>query len=565
LNLTSIALAPLRDDYVSKTDDWAKKPGTMVTSGAFKLGKLYINKKEDTKVTYYDSTAKEYDKNLGEYIDKPGEYYEGKYLSFALERNACYYRNPDDPDIKVTKSVTPYRIIVDCSYSDEQLKAAYENGEIHFIGDIPVSLRSDSDFIDDATIKDALSTGSIFLNQDAMIKNKTTGEEVALFADANVRKALSAAIDRVAVAEALVFATPATGIVPTGIFNQGLKGSFRKTGGDLLSDIGDPAALLSAAGVNASDYAFDLIVNPNDDELMVLATKAVEAWNALGFEVTLVKRGTIVNNDYYAPTDSYPMDICDELYIENLTRRDYAAIAIDFCAYNQDAYSMLAPFATLFSGIVDQDMNLDNHYTGYCNESYNDLMEAIFYLPYFDRISSADYLSFANYASAEEFQAVLDACSAIYKQYGVSTSSVDAARSTLLHEAEKMLINDMAIIPVVFNQTATLEGKKVSKITSEWFTDYTDYFTAYNLEKTKFKNYEDHVKHLEQVYAAKTFYVCPSCGHQNEANALSSNHKEYLLTACSKCGAALSTDNIFGQYPFYLRKADAMKAENETK
>ena len=35
LNLTSLALVPLRDEYVSKTDDWAKKPGTMVTSGPF--------------------------------------------------------------------------------------------------------------------------------------------------------------------------------------------------------------------------------------------------------------------------------------------------------------------------------------------------------------------------------------------------------------------------------------------------------------------------------------------------------------------------------------------------
>ena len=35
LNLTSLALAPLREDIAGKGDDWAKKPGTMVCSGPF--------------------------------------------------------------------------------------------------------------------------------------------------------------------------------------------------------------------------------------------------------------------------------------------------------------------------------------------------------------------------------------------------------------------------------------------------------------------------------------------------------------------------------------------------
>lgn len=558
LNLTSLALAPLREDYVSKTDDWAKKPGTMVTSGAFKLGMPYINTVDDAEKTYYDKNA--YQMVEGELAYNPKDYPEGKYLRFALERNAYYYRDPEDDDIKLTKQVTPYRIIVDCSYSDAQLKEAYENGEIFFIGDIPVSLRSDSEFIKKADIKDGLSTASIYLNQQALIKNKSTGEDVALFADANVRKALSAALDRVAIADALVFADPATGIVPTGVYNSGTSGSFRNTAGDLLADLGDAASYLSAAGVKASDYAFDLMVNPNDDEMMVIATMAAEAWNALGFAVTVVERGTVINNDYYAPTESAPVDIADELYLENLIYRDYAAIVVDLCAYNQDAYSILAPFATLFSGVVDADMNLVSHYTGYANEDYDALMEAVYYLTYFDSISSADYASFANYASAEEFQTLLDACSAVYTQYGVKTSDVKNGRTTLLHEAEKILIEDMAIVPVVFNKTATLESKDISNVTSEFLKTYTDLFTAYDLQKVKLKNYKDYVINFEQIYSGKTFYVC-SCGHQNEADALSSKKSYYLITECAKCGKALTTDDILGQYPFYLRKADAKSEE----
>ena len=561
LNLTSLALAPLREDYATKGDDWAKKPSTMVSSGPFKIGKLYINTADDVLYTdyytqYTDDRKLQFDSATGEYTPAPNKKCdEGKYLAFALERNAFYYRDPDEAeDIKIDKQVTPYRIIVDCSYSDAQLKEAYEKGDIYFIGDIPVSLRGDSEFIKDAIVQDGLSTGSLYLNQNAMIKNKSTGEEVALFANADVRKALSLALDRTAIANALVFADAATGIVPTGIYNEELSGSFRNTVGNLIATSADTSAAsaaLSAAGVKASDYAFTLKVNPNDDELMVIATMAAEAWNALGFEVSVVERGTLINNDWYVPTASYPADIADELYYEDYINRDYEAIAIDMCSYNQNAYGILAPFATLFSGIVDADMNLTSNFTGYYNEEYDALMEAVYYLTYFEQITSADFASFANYASAEEFQAVLDACAAVYEKYGVKTSNASAGRALLLNEAEKILVADMAIIPVVFNKTATLQSDAVSKISS-------DLFVAYDMQKVKLKDYEELVENMEKVYAFKTFYKC-SCGHENEADALSYKEKEYLLTECSKCGKALSTDKIIGLYPFYLRKSEAAK------
>jgi hypothetical protein len=38
-------------------------------------------------------------------------------------------------------------------------------------------------------------------------------------------------------------------------------------------------------------------------------------------------------------------------------------------------------------------MNLTSNFTGYANEEYNTLMEAVFYLTYFDKITSADFAS----------------------------------------------------------------------------------------------------------------------------------------------------------------------------
>jgi hypothetical protein len=80
------------------------------------------------------------------------------------------------------------------------------------------------------------------------------------------------------------------------------------------------------------------------------------------------------------------------------------------------------------------------------------------------------------------------------------------------------------------------------------------------MQNVKMKDYEAYVENYEKVYAFKTFYHC-SCGHDNEADSMSYSDKEYLVKECSKCGKALTTDNIVGLYPFYLRMADAA-AEN---
>lgn len=546
LNLTSLALAPLREDYVSKTDDWAKKPGTMVTSGPFKLSKVTIVEDQESSVMIKDTHGTDKDKETGEIVPtfKPAQFSE--ILTFALERNAFFYRNPEEAeDIKIDKAVTPYRIYVDCTMTAEKIAEAYQNGDIFYIGDIPVSLRTDDALIADAQVKDAMSTATLLLNQQALVKNKSTGEEVALFADANVRRALSLVLDRNAIAKSLVFADAATALVPTGIYNERTSGSFRTAGGDMIATKADKAAAqkaLSDAGVKASDYAFDIIVNPHDDEMMVIAAAASEAWNDLGFTVTVKERGTTLNNEYYAPVADIPKDICDELYLDHLLYREFEVLVIDTCAYNADAYSVLAPFATLFSGMVDSEMNLTAHYSGYTNPEYDALIEAVYYLPYINTVTALDYARYGSYNSADEMQAVLDACKAIYTKYGVDTAKVDAGRAILLHEAEKMLVDEMAVIPVVFNKTATLQSDALSKVKS-------DLFSAYNFQKTVLKDYEDYVEQFELVYSGKALYRCSKCGWEILVDAGAA--KEDLPTKCGKksCADKFSDSEIFGVFP----------------
>ena len=133
LKLTSHALAPLREEIVTRNDDWAKKPSTICSSGPFKIRKVSFV--EDSQI-------------------------------LILERNQYYYRNASkDP---VTKSVLPYRIIVDYTKTAEEIMQMYENGEIFYVGDIPLSMRGA--YKDKANIMDALSTHAYVLNQNAVVR-----------------------------------------------------------------------------------------------------------------------------------------------------------------------------------------------------------------------------------------------------------------------------------------------------------------------------------------------------------------------------------------------------------
>ena len=149
LNLTSLALAPLREDVVAgvKSEDWAKKPGTMVCSGPFKLARISFSKSKnvfyddinyDTKIEYkYEDGTKELVYVEG---DEVKAFRAQAVNNFVLERNSYYFRNAEK-DEKLDVSVTPYRIIVDCAMSDADIQEGYEGGAILYVGDIPMSLR----------------------------------------------------------------------------------------------------------------------------------------------------------------------------------------------------------------------------------------------------------------------------------------------------------------------------------------------------------------------------------------------------------------------------------------
>lgn len=409
-NLTSYALCPLNEDIVKKTEDWSKKPATLACSGPFKIESVIYSQYNKRGVL---ETAPQ----------------------LTLTRNTYYYRNADNVALS---PVFPYKIILDYTMTDEQLLDAFnktggysvaENGDVehqlYFIGDIPLSLRET--LVSSAKITDALSTHSYYFN----LNNE-------LFAKKEVRKALSLVIDREAIAAEIVLADAATALVPNGIFNTDSKNtSFRSQGKDLIeTSVSDEAIaqakkLLSDANITPAAYSFSISVAAYDEVHCRIAEIVAKTWKEeLGFKVTVNKINAEVNDDYYKYTEETPKDINDDIYLETLCKGEFDVIALDCVSYSVNAFGMLAPFATEFSGratMANAEGVMSTHITGYNNTEYNKLIA--------DAFKEQD----------------------------------STKKATILHNAEEMLIEDMPVMPIIFNKKAAVTSSDLKGMSSNYF------------------------------------------------------------------------------------------------
>ena len=93
---------------------------------------------------------------------------------------------------------------------------------------------------------------------------------------------MSLAIDREAIAEAVVFAKAATGLVPYGVYDSNSdKDLFREVGGDILATKADftaAEALIAESGLNPDKFMFSISVAAYDDVHMAIAELVKEAW-----------------------------------------------------------------------------------------------------------------------------------------------------------------------------------------------------------------------------------------------------------------------------------------------
>ena len=378
--LASPALVPMREDVVTRYDNWATSASTMVTSGPFVVKNL----------------------NYGKTV--------------TLERNNYYFRDREKDDLD--KMVKPYRLNVDYTLTLDELLEKYEAGELFYLGDIPVEKRSE--YKSKAVVNDIPSVHTYIVNND----NK-------LLSDSRVRKALSMALDREAISELVVFAKPATGFVPEMTSDKTSKDSFRKNGGTLISSKGDiegAKALLSEAKVKGGSFTISYFESATEE---AIAEYCAEIWNELGFNVKTKKLSNA------------------KKFSNAYSDRDFDILAVDYEVLSNDAFNYMASFAKSYAG-----MKIDMQ-----NDKYD-------LVPHISGYDNAEY------------EAVIDEAQAVNSR---------KEKSEYLHKAEEMLVSDMPVIPIVFNQDFYLINKKVISGVD------TDYFGGKIFEKVTMKNYEKYL------------------------------------------------------------------------
>ncbi|MBE6587819.1 MAG: peptide ABC transporter substrate-binding protein [Ruminococcaceae bacterium] len=402
-NCASVALVPLREDSVSSNKDWAKRASSMVTNGP------------------YDPRKIDFGKQL------------------TLERSAYYYRDTDSEQA-LDKYVIPYRIIVLYNYGDSKAQLEkFEAGSIFYLGEIALEARKD--YSGKAEVRDSAITTSLYFNT----QNK-------LFEKKEVRQALSIALDRQAIAESLVFAKPATGLVPFGVDDANGKGDFRETADksakliETSANVEEAKSLLKKAGVTSGSFTLSV----RDNEADVAVAKAVaETWKSLGFTVKVKE----LNAVELPATEKNQSAVYEDKYATAYAAGDFDVILVDYNVLSPNAFGVLAPFATEYSGngiLLDAQSDKSekiNHITGYASEAYSKLID---------------------------------------KAYAAEKSEDELAA---LHDAEKQLLDDMPVIPVVFQQDAYLASGELSGIaTTYWGRDF---------KRTKMKNYMEYKESIQ--------------------------------------------------------------------
>lgn len=396
----SIQLVPLRENVISRNEltmkNWAKRAATLSVNGPFRVMGL--------------------------------DYAAG---TMTLQRNNAYFHDEEAP---LNDQVEPYKIVLNFIKKDasnqkgaEDLQAQLDKflaGELLFLGDLPIDKRAE--YASQGTVSKALSTMSLSLNCNN-----------SFLADVNVRRALSLAIDRNALAQLVVFADPATGLVNDLVYDATAKSSFRAVGGELISTAADLAAAKAALGGKTGSFT---LTYKNTDEFAAVAAYLKTAWESIGMTVTL---NPVMAESYSAKMDDQDFTFYNDLLQESVYSGNYDVVLYDFSMISTDPFGVLAQFAFGFTGNgadTEKDWEIKPHQSGYDSEKYNAAIEAAF--------AEKDH----------------------------------AKRTALLHDAEKILMEEFPIIPLLFNKNFYMASSELSDIS-------VDYFGNVQLKKCYYKNY----------------------------------------------------------------------------
>ena len=395
-NLASVATAPVRQDAVDSAETyWSKSANTIVTNGPFKL--------------------KSFDRSSGE---------------FQLVRNLGYHQSATvkDYDNKVNPGLlyTTFKTAdneVSVSYADVENKVTFVMAEM--------SLADRAEYKKKAEVADHTSTYTYVFNTAK-----------PLFADVNVRRALSAAIDREAIIEAITFGKAADGFIPDLCGGSEVElistKADKQKALDYLSEV-DPALI-------AANKAFTLKID-SDEQSAAIAAIVEAAWEELGFDVTVEVVAPKVSNVVISVDNTDPenpqaqtVEVVDS-GIQYLVKdasygnRDFDVLAVDWQMLSTDPIVGLSTFTTALSG-MGKDFYAGDASLGQADYSVNRLNIAGWYDGEYDKLVATAF----------------------------ETSFGSGERELLTDVAESYLVNAMPACPLVFNQSFAFVGNKISKL-----------------------------------------------------------------------------------------------------
>ncbi len=395
-NLTSIALVPVRENKADGTyqDFWAQKSSFIATNGPFAI--------------------RTWNKDTGEFTLQKNEYFrseegETKYVYPAqliakwTDENFWNYSDGNQQDIN--------------KFLEAKLDDFVESA-VFCLGSLPMDTELRESYKDDVDTYDTFSTYSYIFNT-----------EKELFADADVRQALSLVLDRDYIAAQLVFAKAADGLISPAVWEAGKrKVSFRSQAESVIAttaNLKKAEALLADKDLPYTDFVLTVRNSPDD---LFIANYAAEQWGKLGFDVYV--HAVTIDTEVWASSPeggreaSFGEDSKVTVYDDGVQAMymagDFDVLGVDYQMYSTNAFTALCGFTTKMNG--NGVLNGFDEATGQSNRT------SVLHCSGF---SDAAYDAIMNRAYAEKDL---------------------EKRAAILHEAEEYLLSKMPIMPIVYNQ-----------------------------------------------------------------------------------------------------------------
>ena len=351
-----------------------------------------------------------------------------------LERSKYYYLNQEVSTEALDKFVTPYRITVryDLPIDKEIVSTTDETDVLDLFGN-PIFYVSGltlatAEMYKDVQIEKEASTFCFYFN----LESDAFEEQV-------IRKAFSMALDRDYIAYMVGLETePATGLLNDKVYDTKKGTSFRDASGDLIDiyeNVEAAKQLLKENDIYPEDYD-DLYLVIRKDEKNDSYQSAQLGYMSNEYAIANYAKDVWKQLGFHVVVSALDNAAYEAAYANG----DYEIIGMDFQAISTYPIYNLASFSSTYSGAAVP-------VKGYDNDDYNALIESAF-------------------------------------------AETDAEkRAEILYEAEALLIEDAAVVPVIFNTNAYVVSSKLSGVDTNYWG--VQMFTKANLK--------DYVQYLESV------------------------------------------------------------------